>query len=64
MTLANYSQTWVKKEEKGFVKGRYILDAVIAPWEGVEHVEETKQDICFLKIHFDKAYDRVEWVSS
>lgn len=59
--LTNHLHTWIRKEKKGFVKGRYILDAIIALWEGVEHAEETNQDYCFIKIDFDKAYDNLEW---
>ena len=38
-----------------------LIDAIIALWEGIEYVEETKPDYWFLKINFDKAYDRIEW---
>lgn len=61
LRLGNHLSQWVKKEHKGFVKERYILDAIIALWEGVEFAEETKQYYCFLKIDFDKASDRFEW---
>ena len=46
---------------KGFIKGRYILDAIIAIWEGMNFAEETKQDYIFFKIDFKKAYDKVSW---
>ena len=59
--LSDHLNQWIRKEQKGFVKGRYILDAIVALWEGVEHAETTNQDYCFLKIDFDKAYDRLEW---
>lgn len=41
--------------------GRYILDAIIGLWEGIEYAKESGQGYCFLKIDFDKAYDRLEW---
>lgn len=50
----------ILKEQKGFIKGRFILDAIIAIWEGMELVTEEQLDMLFLKIDFDKAYDRVE----
>lgn len=30
-------------------------------WEGLEYAHHTKQENYFLKIDFDKAYDRIEW---
>lgn len=51
----------ILKEQKGFIKGRYILDAIISLWEGFEHAEESSQDFFFFKVDFDKAYDRIEW---
>ena len=59
--LGSHLNQWIKKEQKGFVQGRYILDAIISLWEGMEFAKETKQDFCFFKIDFDKAYDRLEW---
>lgn len=52
---------WISKNRKGFIKGRYILDSIIALWEGLEYAEKTNQDYMFLKIDFDKAYDRIHW---
>ena len=49
------------KEQKGFIKGRYILDVIIAMWEGIEYVDELQLDMLFFKIDSDKAYNRVEW---
>lgn len=43
------------------MKGRFILDAIIDLWEGVEYVEEIEQDYLFFKIDFQKAYDKLEW---
>ena len=48
-------------EQKGFIKGRYILDAIINLWECTDYASELSLDFLFLKIDFDKAYDRVEW---
>lgn len=52
---------WLHKEQKGFIKGRQLLEAILALWEGMEHAEDSKHDIIFLKIDFEKAYDRLEW---
>ncbi|MCO5585619.1 hypothetical protein L7F22_039554 [Adiantum nelumboides] len=48
-------------EQKGFIKSRYILDAIIALWKAVELAEESDQSYIFLKVDFHKAYDRIEW---
>ena len=38
-----------------------ILDSIIALWKGVEYAEVSNQPFTFLKIDFDKPYDRLEW---
>ncbi|MCO5567330.1 hypothetical protein L7F22_021020 [Adiantum nelumboides] len=52
---------WLSSEQKGFIKGQRIMEAVIAMWEGIEYAEESGQDFVFVKVDFDKAYDRLEW---
>lgn len=52
---------YILKEPKGFIKGRYILDAIITLWESFDFAIEENLDFLFFKIDFDKAYDRVEW---
>lgn len=59
--LSRHLKEWIRPEQKGFIKGRFILDAIIGLWERVEHAEETIQDYIFFKIDFDKAYDRLSW---
>jgi hypothetical protein len=51
----------VRPEQTGFIKSRYILDNIIAVWEGMEWARQSKQAALFLKIDFAKAYDRIEW---
>jgi len=43
------------------VQGRYILDNVITIWEGMQWAQSLGQDALFIKIDFEKAYDRIEW---
>ena len=31
---------WITQEQKWFIKGRYILDSIIALWEGMEYAEK------------------------
>lgn len=58
--LSSMLTSWIRREQKGFIKGRYILEAIITLWEGVEFAEETKHDFFFFKIDFEKAYDKLE----
>jgi hypothetical protein len=37
------------------------LDKVVAVWEGMEWASASGLDAFFIKIDFEKAYDRVEW---
>ena len=55
LRLCNHMKEWINKDQKGFIKGRYILNAIIAIWEGMDFAEETKQDYIFFKIDFEKA---------
>ena len=57
MRLAHRLKKWICVEQKGFVQGRYILDAIIIIWEGVEYAAESEQDFLFVKVDVDKAYE-------
>ena len=48
-------------EKIGFFKVCYILDNVIIVWEGMEWAQVSNQEALFIKIDFEKAYDRIEW---
>jgi len=37
------------------------MDNVIAVWESMEWVQTLMLDSFFIKINFEKDYDRVEW---
>ncbi|MCO5580220.1 hypothetical protein L7F22_034086 [Adiantum nelumboides] len=52
---------WISTEQKGFIKGRRTIEAIIALWEGIEHAEDLGLDYVFVKIDFDKAYDCLKW---
>ena len=47
--------------QMGFIKSQYIMDNIIAIWEGMEWGQNSKQQSIFLKIDFSKRYDRIEW---
>lgn len=50
----------VHEEQAGFIKGRYIMDNVLAVWAGLEYAQHSGQDILFIKLDFEKAYDRLD----
>ena len=51
----------IRHEQTCFFKGCYILDNVIIVWEGMEWERVSNQEAMFIKIDFEKAYDRIEW---
>ncbi|MCO5609666.1 hypothetical protein L7F22_063896 [Adiantum nelumboides] len=61
LRIAPALSAWLCAEQKGFIKGRRIMEAVISMWEGIEHAESLGQDFVFVKVDFDKAYDILEW---
>ncbi|KAH9288546.1 hypothetical protein KI387_032663, partial [Taxus chinensis] len=48
-------------KQTSFIQGRFILDNIVAVWEGVEWACKSHQATMFIKIDFEKAYDRIEW---
>jgi hypothetical protein len=44
-----------------FIKGRFILDRVLALHEIIHEVKRQKSSCVLLKLDFKKAYDRVNW---
>ncbi|KAL3683478.1 hypothetical protein R1sor_001500 [Riccia sorocarpa] len=49
----------VHSQQKGFVPGRVITDNVLAFQVGQEWAKKSKQPTLFVKLDFEKAYDRV-----
>ena len=44
-----------------FIKGRYILESVVAGHEIIHEVHKQKDAGVILKLDYEKAYDRVSW---
>ena len=59
--LAHRLRKCICLEQKWFVQGRYILDAIFIIWQGFINAIESKQKFLFVKVDYDKVYDRVEW---
>jgi len=51
----------IRPKKTHFVKGHYILDNVIVIWEGMEWARVSDQEALFIKIDFEKTYDKIEW---
>ena len=41
LRITTYMDQWIRKEQKGFIKGRFILDAFISLWEGIEFAKSS-----------------------
>jgi hypothetical protein len=51
----------ISPNQTAFIKGRFILDGVLALHETVHEMRRQKAAGILLKIDFEKAYDRVNW---
>lgn len=53
-------QKVVSPQQTGFIKGRHMLDNVLALWMAQDAARTYKRQGMFVKLDFEKAYDRVE----
>jgi len=44
-----------------FIKGRFILESVVAAHEIIHDIHRNKESDIILKLDYEKAYDRVSW---
>ncbi|KAK1666668.1 hypothetical protein QYE76_054827 [Lolium multiflorum] len=51
----------ISPNQTAFIKGRFILDGVLALHEIVHELKVKRQGCLLLKLDFEKAYDRVNW---
>ena len=51
----------VASNQTAFIKGRFILESVVAAYEIIHEVHKRKQEGVVLKLDYEKAYDRVSW---
>jgi len=62
-TLANKLQSslplWIRPTQKGFVLGKFILDNVFLPFQGMEWVNKSDQNIVMLLLLFEKTYNKI-----
>jgi hypothetical protein len=67
-TLARRLQTFlssiIRPRQTSFVDGRSILDNTFLAQEAQDWAKESNQDLVLLLLDFEKAFDRIQWVSS
>jgi len=51
----------IASNQTAFIKGRYILESVVAAHEVIHEVHRSKESGVILKLDYEKAYDRVSW---
>lgn len=51
----------VAPNQTAFIKGRFILESVVAAHEIIHEIHKQKQEGVVLKLDYEKAYDRVSW---
>ena len=49
----------ISSNQTAFIKGRYILESVVAAHEIIHEVNNNKESGVILKLGYEKAYDRV-----
>jgi hypothetical protein len=59
--LIKVANRLIASNQIAFIKGRYILESVVAAHEIVHEVHRKNESGIILKLDYEKAYDRVSW---
>lgn len=59
--LITVADRLIASNQTTFIKGRYILESVVAAHELIHEVHRSKELGFILKLDYEKAYDRVSW---
>lgn len=59
--LIGIANRLVASNQTAFIKGRFILESVVAAHEIIHEVHRSKQSGVVLKLDYEKGYDRVSW---
>jgi len=59
--LIKVANRLIATNQTAFIKGRYILQSVVAAHEIIHEVHRKKESGVVLKLDYEKAYDRVSW---
>ena len=51
----------ISPDQTVFIKGRFILESVVAAHEIIHDIHKNKQSCIIFKLDYEKAYDRVSW---
>lgn len=61
MRLKSVLSKIISENQSAFLKGRYILDGVVALNEIIEDAKKSKRSLLIFKVDFAKAFDSVDW---
>ena len=59
--LLRVADRLISKNQTAFIKGRFILESVVAAHEIIHDIHKNKERGVVLKLDYEKAYDRVSW---
>jgi len=59
--LIKIADRLISTNQTAFIKGRYILESVVAAHEVVHEIFRKNEQGVILKLDYEKAYDRVSW---
>jgi hypothetical protein len=59
--VVKVAHTVIRPTQTAFMPGRHILEGVLILHETIHELHRKKMDGVFLKIDFEKAYDKVKW---
>jgi hypothetical protein len=59
--LVRIADGLLSHNQSAFVKGRYILDSVVAAHKIIHGAIKEREKSLILKVDYEKAYDRVDW---
>jgi hypothetical protein len=61
--LTKVADRLICANQKAFLKGRFILESVVAAHEIIHDIHRNNKKGIILKLDYEKAYDRVSWSS-
>lgn len=61
LRLAPFLRKFLHASQSGFVGGRSIYDNILAVQLGIEHAQNTDQEMILLQLDYAKAFDSIRW---
>ncbi|MCI27595.1 LINE-1 reverse transcriptase like, partial [Trifolium medium] len=59
--LATVMDKLISRNQSAFIKGRHLVDGVVAVNEIIDLAKKSGKDCLIFKVDFEKAYDSVSW---